>query len=57
MKRIDEKFGMWSMIPWIHPGPMIRRGRQGGSSELLNAEQQRRVDAYFIAELKRLGPL
>jgi hypothetical protein len=34
---------------------MVRKGTQGGSSELLSAEQQRQVDAYFMAELKRLG--
>jgi hypothetical protein len=55
MKQIDEKFRMWNMIPWVNPGPMIRKGKQGGSSELLTAEQQRRIDQYFIGELKRLG--
>ena len=55
MKQIDEKFKMWNMVPWIEPGPMIRKGKQGGSSELLSLEQQRQVDEYFIAELKRLG--
>ena len=55
MKGIESKFEMWNMIPWIHSGPMIRKGAQGGSSELLSIEQQRRVDDVFIAELKRLG--
>jgi hypothetical protein len=55
MKRIDEKFRMWQLIPWVRTGPMIRKGMQGGSSELLNDEQQRQVDDYFIAELKCLG--
>jgi hypothetical protein len=55
MQRIDEKFRMWKMVPWGPEGPMIRAGRQGGSSELLSRDQQRQIDAYFIAELKRLG--
>jgi hypothetical protein len=55
MKRHDDKFRMWRMIPWQSETAMVRKGTQGGSSELLNAEQQRQVDAYFMAELKRLG--
>ena len=55
MKRNDDKFAMWNMIPWQQPVAMVRKGSQGGSSELLSAEQQRQVDAYFMAELKRLG--
>ena len=34
---------------------MMRKGAQGGSSELLSPERQREMDAYFMAELKRLG--
>ncbi len=55
MKRIDDKFRVWKMIPWGSVGPMIRKGTQGGSSELLSPAQQRQVDEYFKAELKRLG--
>ncbi len=55
MQRIDEKFRVWKIIPWKAPGPMIRKGRQGGSSELLTPAQQREIDAYCMAELKRLG--
>jgi aryl sulfotransferase len=55
MKRIDEKFRMWQMIPWIQVGPMVRKGTHGGSSELLTTEQQRQIDEFCIAELKRLG--
>jgi hypothetical protein len=54
MQRIDEKFRMWDMFPGKPAGPMIRKGKQGGSSELLSPEQQRRIDAYCISELKRL---
>ena len=43
------------MVPWIEPGPMIRKGKHGGSSELLSPGQQRQVDDYFMAELRRLG--
>jgi hypothetical protein len=55
MKAIDHKFRMGKMIPWRPEGAMMRKGTQGGSSELLNRERQREMDAYFIAELKRLG--
>lgn len=55
MKRMDGKFRMWKVIPWKSPSPMIRSGKQGGSSEILTREQQRRIDAYFMSELKRLG--
>jgi len=55
MKAIDRKFAMGKMIAWREPGAMIRRGSQGGSSEMLTPERQRRLDAHFMAELKRLG--
>ena len=55
MKRIDEKFRVWRMVPWGPQSTMIRKGEQGGSSELLSREQQRYMDAYFRAELARLG--
>jgi hypothetical protein len=55
MKSIEEKFGMWKLIPWGSPPAMIRRGSQGRSSELLTRDQQRRIDSYFMSELKRLG--
>ena len=55
MKRIDEKFRVWKMVPWGQTAAMMRRGMQAGSSELLSSDQQRQVDEYFMAELKRLG--
>jgi hypothetical protein len=55
MKRIDEKFRPGRMIPWGPEGSMMRKGTQGGSSELLSPEQQRQIDACFMAELKQLG--
>jgi len=55
MQRNSSKFDLWPMIPWRPATKMIRKGAQGGSSELLNSEQQRRIDAYFQHELKRLG--
>jgi hypothetical protein len=55
MKGIDSKFSVWKMAPWSSNGTMIRKGAQGGSAELLSAEQQRRIDQYFPSELKRLG--
>jgi hypothetical protein len=55
MKGIDHKFRMGKIIPWRPEGAMIRKGTQGGSSELLSRERQREMDAYFMGELKRLG--
>jgi len=55
MKRIDDKFRNWAMLPWDPDPVMIRKGAQGGSSELLRREQQRQIDAHFIAELERMG--
>ena len=55
MKGIDHKFRMGKLIPWRPEGAMMRKGTQGGSSELLTRERQREMDAYFKAELKRLG--
>ncbi len=55
MKTIDHKFHMGKTIPWRESGAMIRKGRQGGSSELLTRAQQRDVDAHFKAELRELG--
>jgi hypothetical protein len=55
MKSIDHKFSMGKLIPWREPGAMMRKGAQGASSELLTPERQREVDAFCMAELKRLG--
>ena len=55
MKQIDEKFRVWKMIPWGRESRMIRRGVQGGSSELLSADQQQQIDEYCVSELRRLG--
>ena len=55
MKRHDSQFEMWDLVPWRKHAAMIRKGAQGGSSELLTPEQQSAMDAYFMAELKRLG--
>jgi hypothetical protein len=55
MKAIDRKFAIGKIIAWREPGAMIRAGKQGGASEMLNPEQQRQIDQYFRAELKRLG--
>jgi hypothetical protein len=42
--------------PWANSkGSMMRRGDSGRSAELLTADQQRRIDDYFRAELARMG--
>jgi len=56
MKTIDEKFRAWEMIPWKSTAaPMMRKGTQSSSEELLSPEQQERIDRHFMAELERLG--
>ena len=55
MKGIGQKFDSPG-APWAKAeGAMMRRGERGSSGELLTAEQQRRIDAYWQAELERLG--
>ena len=51
MKRIDDKFRVWDMVPWRSSAAMMRRGVQGGSSELLSPAEQRQMDDSCIAEL------
>lgn len=55
MKKIDAKFGVWKMFPWAPTPTMIRKGGQGGSSELLSLAEQREIDAACQAELKELN--
>jgi hypothetical protein len=55
MKQNDHKFWIGQLVPWRKPGSMIRKGTQGGSSELLSVERQRQIDRHFMEELERLG--
>lgn len=56
MKKIDDKFRAWEMIPWKSTAaPMMRKGTQSSSAELLSPAQQERIDRHFMAELQRLG--
>jgi hypothetical protein len=55
MKGIDHKFHMGKMQPWGEPGAMIRKGTQGGSSELLTPAQQHEIDIHCQKELRELG--
>lgn len=54
MKQIDENFRMWKMIRWHGKNHMLRKGAQGGSSELLGLERQGEIDAHLIEELNHL---
>jgi hypothetical protein len=55
MKLIGQKFDAPG-APWASgQGAMMRRGERGASGELLSAEQQRRIDDYWRAELERIG--
>lgn len=57
MKTNGHKFDTIGISPpWVSSRrTMIRRGRAGGSDELLNSNQQERIDDYCRAELLRLG--
>lgn len=55
MKSIDSRFHMGQIVAWLPPGQMIRKGAQGGASELLSLEQRRKIDDRFQEELKRIG--
>jgi hypothetical protein len=55
MKKIEHKFEAPG-APWANArGSMMRRGESGASGELITAEQQRRIDDYWRAELARIG--
>jgi hypothetical protein len=55
MKKIGHKFDP-AGAPWMSSrGAMMRRGERGKSGELLSAADQRRVDDYWRAELRKLG--
>jgi hypothetical protein len=55
MKKIGAKFDP-AGSPWARSsGAMVRRGERGSSGELLSADQQRRIDDYWRAELARIG--
>jgi hypothetical protein len=53
MKTIDDKFGTGKFL--FKAAPMMRKGSDGGSSELISPAQAKRIDEYFMAELKRLN--
>ena len=55
MKKIDRKFGQFQSVPWRTPGAMMRKGKQGGGSELLSPARQKELDARMVSELERLG--
>jgi hypothetical protein len=55
MKSIDHKFHMGKMQLGREAGAMIRKGTQGGSSELLTPAQQREIDAHCQKVLRELG--
>lgn len=57
MKENEDKFGP-PIMPLVGKGgvpKMIRKGASGSSKELLNHEQQARIDRYCLAELERIG--
>lgn len=57
MKGINHKFSPVEAgsIPWAKDFTMIRSGKSGNSAEMLNEEQQNRIDRCVQEELQRLG--
>jgi hypothetical protein len=55
MKTIDDKFSTGKFLSLRAAAPMMRKGTEGSSSELITPAQQRRIDEYFMSELRRLG--
>jgi len=55
MKGIDHKFHMGKMHALREAGSMMRKGTQGGSSELLTPAQQHEIDVHCQKELRELG--
>lgn len=57
MSGIEDKFSLMpkGSLPWGEGLKMMRRGKTGGSNEMLTLEQQVRIDEHFQAELERLG--
>ena len=56
MKAIDDHFLPFARnaFPWMTTS-MIRSGKEGNSKELITLEEQQRIDAYFMNQLKELG--
>jgi hypothetical protein len=56
MKNAGDQFNPGQMFPWgAANGYLVRRGKAGGSAELLTAGLRERIDSHFRAELHRLG--
>lgn len=55
MKTIDDKFSTGKFLSFGAPAAMMRKGGEGSSSELISPAQARRIDEYFMNELKQLG--
>ncbi len=56
MKSIDQKFAPGKMSLWGKATPMMRKGQQGASSELLTPAQQRAIDEHCISVMRKLAP-
>jgi hypothetical protein len=55
MKSADE-FNPGRIVPWgKEQGYFVRRGKSGGSAELLTEDLRQRIDEHFRSELDRLG--
>ncbi len=55
MKHAGEKFDPGQILPWTRDRSMVRSRTSGSSSDLLTPDQQKQIDDYCRADLKRLG--
>lgn len=55
MRDNEECFAPPYMLFTPKRATMVRSGKAGGSGELLDREQQARIDRYFMSELERVG--
>jgi hypothetical protein len=54
MRRLRDKFDPGRIVPWGKSDSMLRKGKAGGSGELLSPQLRHRIDDHFRAELRRL---
>jgi len=55
MKQAGTKFDPGQILPWTRDRSMVRSGTSGSSSDLLTPAQQKQIDDFCRADLKRLG--
>jgi len=55
MHRLRDRFDPGRIVPWGKAHSMLRKGKAGGSGELLSQQLRNRIDDHCRAELRRLN--